>query len=71
MVRNKVDLFLGKKVEIELFDGSIEKGIFYKTGDIKFKNYPSNWLLSNYYFVDTKINRFIRSSHIKKIKECV
>ena len=72
MKRSDLDKFLGKQVEITLFDGEIIKGELHKTGEEKFKDNPNFYIPINYYFcvLNSKPSSCIfRCSHIKKLRE--
>ena len=69
MNKEEIEKYLGKYVEIKLFDGTIHKGEFHKTGEKEYKNNPNLYLPKNYYFVDKPHDYCVfRSSHIRKIK---
>lgn len=71
MKREQLEKQLGKKVEIQLFDGDIIKGYLRKTGENDFKNNPSLYIPKNYYFLtDGGLNCtsfLFRVSHIVKM----
>lgn len=70
MTRKEIEKYLGKKVEIKLFDGTIVKGEFHKTREKEYENDPNLYIPKNYYFVDKPHNNLIfRSSHIRKIRD--
>lgn len=74
MTRNKLEKHLGKKVEVTLFDGTIQTGFLHKTGEESFKNEPNLYIPRNYYFCTKyKVNEIcgclFRTSHIKNLKE--
>lgn len=75
MKRADLEQYLGKFVEVKLFDGEIIKGYLGKTGNEKFKNDPNLYWHRNLYFVtETKesvvcISCLFRSSYVKRIKE--
>lgn len=74
--REIIEKFLGKKVEIKLFDGDIVVGELHKTGEEYFKNNPNLYIPKNYYFViypySLEEHSFkFRSSHIRKIQEVI
>lgn len=66
MLKAKVEEYLGKYVEVTLYDDFIYEGIFKKTDD-NLQRYGKK----KYYYCDNygKSNTIFRSSHIKKIKE--
>ncbi|MDD3780724.1 MAG: hypothetical protein PHX26_11825, partial [Proteiniphilum sp.] len=43
MKRERLETYLGKQVEIIIFDGTVYKGEFHKTGELQFKNNPNLW----------------------------
>lgn len=58
MTRAELEQYLGKEVEVTLYDGTIVQGVLHKTG--------------NYYFCEPEedeITCCFRVSHIKEIKE--
>lgn len=69
MNRKYIETFLGKNVEIVLFDKDVIKGEFHKSGEELFKNNPNLCIPKNYYFVINPQSCLFRSSHIRKIKE--
>ena len=67
--------YLGKKVQIELFDGHVFSGFLQKTGDERFKNNPDLYLRRGYYcLIETLESQYnvdfiiFRFSHVHKIK---
>lgn len=73
MKRSDLEKYLGKKVEIQIFDSEIFKGILHKTGEEMFKNDPGLYLPLNYYFITNKhgVSKsfLFRSSHVKRLRE--
>jgi hypothetical protein len=75
MKRADLETFLGKMVELKLFDGSVIRGCLRKTQDETFKGNPNLYLPKNYYFVtentDSKVcsSCLFRSSHVRKVVE--
>lgn len=69
MNRNYIETFLGKNVEIKLFDGEVIKGELHKTREERYKNNPNLYIPKNYYFCENPHSCLFRSSHIRKIKE--
>lgn len=75
MNRADFEEYLGKLVEIKLFDGEVIKGYLRKTKDEFFKNDPNLYMKKNYYFVTGSskskicISTLFRVSHVTKIKE--
>ena len=76
MKRTDLEIYLGKVVEVKLFDGEIIRGCLRKTQDEMFKNDANLYLPKNYYFVTADIHATVcmsclfRSSHVKCIKNC-
>lgn len=76
MKRTNFETYLGKFVEVKLFDGEIIRGRLRKTQDEMFKNDANLYLPKNRYFVTGSTNSKIcisclfRSSHVKEIIEC-
>lgn len=67
--------YLGKRVQIKLFDGDILTGFLQKTGDERFKNNPDLYIPKNCYFLIENLEsqdpvKFLifRFSHVQKIK---
>lgn len=70
MKKSKVDEFLGKKVEVTIFDGKTYTGILKKTGTEDLMKVRSElYYLKDRYFVEDNPLYIFRSSHIKKLKE--
>lgn len=70
MNRKIVESYLGKRVEIKLFNDVICKGELHKTREEKFKGDPNLYIPKNYYFTYNPHNNWVfRSSHIRSIKE--
>lgn len=75
MKREKVEQYIGKKVEVKLFDGCIFEGYLRKTHDESFKDVPNLYLKTNYYFLtscenskDSVGNTIFRATHITTMK---
>ena len=70
MKSDKLELMLGKKVEVTLFDDSTYTGILRKTRDKMFRNNPSLFYPWNYYFLTNETNQCVswlfRTSHVQK-----
>lgn len=66
MLKAKVEEYLGKYVEVTLYDDFAYKGIFKKTDDDL-----QQYIKINYYYCDNygDSDTIFRSSYIKKIKE--
>ena len=77
MKRSDLEQYLGKFVEIKIFDGDVFKGFLHKTGEEQFKNNPNLYLCKNFYFVTGTsestvcISCVFRTSHVKSIKEII
>ena len=69
MKRSELEKYLDKKVEIEIFDGTVIKGELHKTGEEKFKDNPNLYIPRNYYFCTEPQSCLFRSSHIIKLEE--
>lgn len=78
MKRTELELYLGKTVEITLFDGDVIKGELHKTREDAFRDNPNLYIPLNRYFLVSKgIGGFcgyeasclFRCSHVKKLKE--
>lgn len=71
--REIVEKYLGKKVEIKLFDGEIVVGELHKTGEERYKGNDRLYIPRKYYFVELygKYSCLFRSSHIRRIKEVI
>lgn len=56
MRRDTVEQYLGKYVEVVLFDGDTLKGILQKTGTDRYKNEPDLYLKKNIliYYINIK-----------------
>lgn len=71
MTREALEKYLGQKVEIEIFDKTICKGILHKTSEEMFKNNANLYTPRNYYFCTNNngecVSCLFRVSHIKKI----
>ena len=70
MRKNEVEKYLGRNVEIVLFDGEKVKGTLHKTGEDCFK-YDSNlYIPKNYFFCTNTIGHscLFRASHITSCK---
>lgn len=75
MTRNELEKYLGKKVQIRLFDNETITGFLRKTGDKAFKNAPNLYIPQNEYFLTNSVNSSVcatclfRVSHVKNLKE--
>lgn len=75
MKRADLEKYLGKDVEIKLFDDEVIKGYLRKTQDEMFKHNPNLYFPKNWYFVTATceskrcISVLFRVSHIKSFKE--
>ena len=73
MKREELEKYIGKYVEITLFDNEKITGILYKTGSERYKYDSSLYLPQNKYVLENECNRndyscVFRSSHVKKLK---
>lgn len=74
MKREKIDLFLGQKVFVTLFDGTNLVGELHKTGEDIFKSNPNLYIPKNYYTLTNSQSCkscIFRSSHIKKYTKLI
>ena len=72
MTRTELEQYLGKEVEVTLYDGTIVQGVLHKTGEKKFQNDSNLFIPKNYYFCESEQNKatcIFRVSHIEEIKE--
>lgn len=75
MKRSILESYLGKRVEVKLFDGSVCKGYLHKTGEEQFKRDPNLYWQRNLYFVTAEKETMFsnsclfRTSYVKSIKE--
>lgn len=73
MKRSELEKYLGREVEIKLFDGDILKGVLHKTGEEMFKDDLNLYLPQKRYFmtddVGTCVSCMFRSSHVVALKE--
>lgn len=74
MRREEFETYLGKKVEIKLFDGKVITGVLRKTQDEAFKDNPNLYLPYKYYFLTSVKNSelcasvLFKVSHVKRFK---
>lgn len=68
MKRSELEKYLGKTVEITLFDNDVITGVLHKTGEEKFKYDPNLYIPKNCYFLLPQSCLF-KCSHVKKLKE--
>ena len=74
MKRIELEKYLGKRVEVELFDGDVLSGILRKTQDELFKDNPNLYLPKNFYFLtETEESKnsaggLFKVSHITRFK---
>ena len=74
MKREEFETYLGKKVEIKLFDGKVITGVLRKTQDEAFKQDLNLYLPYKYYFLTHPANPMacisclFRVSHVKRLK---
>lgn len=69
MKRMELEQYLGKSVEITLFDNEVITGKLHKTGEAKFKSDPNLYLPQKRYFLINPQSCLFRCSHVKKLKE--
>lgn len=69
MKREELEKYLGKKVKIILFDGSVCEGELHKTGEKQFKNEPNLYIPKKQYFCISPQPCLFRSSHVTKVTE--
>lgn len=71
MKRVELEKFLGKKVEVKVFNGDVIQGVLHKTGEEMFKSNLNLYIPKNRYFLTNDnyecISYLFRSSHVKKI----
>ena len=72
MVRKELEKYIGKYVEITLFDDEKITGILYKTGSERYKHEPNLYIPQNRYVIENECNRndyscIFRCSHVKKL----
>ncbi len=72
MTRAEFEKYLGKNVEIDIFNGTIIRGTLHKTGEEMFKNDANLYIPKNYYFCTDNNGEFVdclfRVSHVRKIR---
>lgn len=69
MKRSDLEQYLGKTVEVTLFDNEVIAGELHKTGEESFRNNPNLYLPNNYYFLVNPQSLLFKCSHVKKLKE--
>ena len=74
MKRDELEKYIGKYVEITLFDNEILTGIFYKTGSERYKYNPNLYIPQNRYVLENECcaddySCVFRCSHVKKLKQ--
>ena len=77
MKRSELEKFLGKTVEILLFDGDSYGGELHKTNEERFKSNAELYLKPNFYFIinpnpnlsfyNSCVSGLFRSTHVSKI----
>lgn len=67
MKREKLEEYLGKSVEITMFDGEAIKGELHKTKEERFKNEPNLYIPFNCYFLIKPQSFLFKCSHVKKV----
>lgn len=73
LTRSKLEEYIGKNVEVTLFDGDVIRGYLRKTATEELKIDPNLYLKRGYYFLsgknDLNCNSWLfRVSHIKRFK---
>lgn len=77
MRRDELERYLGKRVEVTIFDRTVCKGYLHKTGEDQFKRDPNLYWKKNLYFVTAEKESMFsnsclfRTSHVKSIKEII
>lgn len=69
MKREELEKYIGKKVQIILFDKEIIEGELHKTREERFRNDPNLYLPDKRYFLINPQSCLFRCSHVIKIKE--
>lgn len=69
MVRRDLEKYLGKKVQVTLYDKSTQTGVLHKTGEESYKNNYNLYLPKNFYFIEPERECLFRTSSVVKIKE--
>lgn len=62
MKKNKLEVYLGKKVRVKIFNGNVFEGILKATNDLEFDD-----IRNHYYCEGDRPVRF-RSSHVIKLE---
>lgn len=68
MKREELEKYIGKIVEITLFDGDVIKGELHKTREERFKSEPNLYVPNNYYFLINPQSCIFKFSHVKTLK---
>lgn len=69
MKREELEKYIGKKVQLTLFDKEIVEGELHKTREEQFRNDPNLYLPDKRYFLINPQSCLFRCSHVNKIKE--
>lgn len=74
MKRELLESYIGKYVEITLFDNEKITGILYKTGSERYKYEPNLYIPRNCYVLENECNRndyscVFKCSHVRKLKQ--
>lgn len=69
MKREELEKYIGKKVQIILFDKEIIEGELHKTREERFRNDSNLYLPDKRYFLINPQSCLFRCSHVIKIKE--
>ena len=71
MTRTEFEKYLGQKVELSIFDGTVIRGTLHKTGEEMFKNDADLYIPKNWYFCTDSngecVSCLFRVSHVKKV----
>lgn len=67
MKRIELEKYLGKNVQITMFDGDVIEGELHKSREEMFKNDPNLYLPNNMYFCINPQSFLFRCSHVTKI----
>lgn len=67
MKRDELEKFIGKKVNIRLFDGEVINGELHKTGEEMFADDPNLYIPKNWYFCINPQSCLFRCSHVVRM----
>ena len=68
MKRSELEKYLGKTVEIIMFDDEKIMGELNKTGEPQFKDNANLYYPHNYYFLINPQSFLFKCSHVKRVK---